>query len=425
MPSTPITPFTPTRRSLVLAAAAGAGAASLASPAVAASARASHPRRDLFAYVGSRTTRQRNARGTGITVWRVPAGHGGQWQLLQTVAADDNDPATPTPSGAIPINPSFLTLSDDGCHLYAVHGDSTKVSAFAVDPAAGTLTLINTVDGARPNPVHLTLDPTGRWLVVAYLTAPGAVLVFPRNPDGSLGAVASTLELPGTPGPHKTQQLGPNPHHVVFDPTGRWLAIADRGVDRVFVATLDAATGQLTLNDPGWTQVREIEGPRHIAFHPDRPQAYLVTELRSSVTTFDWNASAGTLSATQVVPSQPPTMVGDTRGAEIAVAPSGKYLYASNRSGAGDNTPGGPAPDTIGVFEIRRDGTLEEVEWVSTEGIRPRFFGIDPTGRRLYVANEVTDTIVGFSLDGAGRKLRSMGVVAATGSPTTIVWREA
>ncbi|NYE35362.1 6-phosphogluconolactonase (cycloisomerase 2 family) [Nocardioides cavernae] len=413
-----------TRRSvLVGAAAAGAGIAGTAATASAAVPRARHPRRDLIAYVGSRTTRQRNARGAGITVWRVPAGHGGPWELLQTVTADDNDPTTPTPADAVPVNPSFVVLSDDQRFLYAVHGDSTKVSAFAVDPRSGTLSLLDTVDCGRPNPVHLAIDPSGRWLVVAFLTAPGAVLVLPRNADGSLGAVTSTLELPGTPGPHKTQQLGPNPHHVVFDPTGRWLAVADRGVDRVFVAALDATTGALSLNDPGWAQVREIEGPRHIAFHPHRPHAYLVNELRSTVTTFDWNSSAGTLEATQVVPSHAPTFVGDTRGAEIAVSPSGRYVYASNRSGAGDNTPGGPDPDTIGVFEVRRSGHLEPVGWVSTEGIRPRFFGVDPTGHRLFVANEVTDTVVGFSLDGGGRVLRRMGVVARTASPTTIAWR--
>lgn len=424
-------PSLPTRRT-VLIGAAGAGLASmtpamppvtLAGPSSAAAATmpAGRASRDLVAYVGSRTTRQRNARGAGITVWRVPA-TGRSWELLQTVVADDNDPNTPTPEDALTANPSFLVQSEDQRFLYAVHGDDTKVSSFAVDPETGMLTLLNTVDGGRRNPVHLAIDPSGRWVVVACLAAPGAVLTFPRNPDGSLGPVVSTLELPGVPGPHKTQQLGPNPHHVVFDPSGRWLAIADRGVDRVFVASIDTASGQVTLNDPGWAQVRELEGPRHIAFHPDQRHAYLVGELRSTVTTFDWDESSGVLTSRHVLPSHPATMVGDTRAAEIAVSPSGRYVYASNRGGAGDSTPGGPAPDTIGIFEVHRAG-LEPISWVSTEGIRPRFFGIDPTGRRLYAANEVSDSVVGYSIDDGGRSLRSLGVVARTGSPTTIAWR--
>jgi 6-phosphogluconolactonase len=237
--------------------------------------------------------------------------------------------------------------------------------------------------------------------------------------------VAGVLELPGTPGPHKSAQLGPNPHHVVFDPTGRWLAIPDRGLDRVFVAALDATTGALRLNEPGWAQTRESEGPRHIAFHPRRPLAYVVNELRSTVHTYRWNAEAGTLAPLQIVPSTEPSTTGDTRAAEIAVSPGGGHVFASNRSGAGDATPGGPDPDTIGVFAVERHGGLRPVGWVSTQGIRPRFFGLEPSGQRLFAANEVTDTIVGYELTADGRQLRPLGILAETGSPTSIVWRPA
>jgi 6-phosphogluconolactonase len=174
---------------------------------------------------------------------------------------------------------------------------------------------------------------------------------------------------------------------------------------------------------PGRVQTRELEGPRHIAFHPRRPLAYAVNELRSTVTTYRWDAAAGTLTALQVLASTPPAMTAESRAAEVAVAPSGQYVYVSNRSGAGDSTPGGPGHDTIGVYRVdSRAGTLTPGDWVSTEGIRPRFFGLDATGRRLYVANEVTDTIVGYTLTHAGGRLDSHGVVAETGSPVCIVF---
>ncbi|WP_329544392.1 lactonase family protein [Streptomyces sp. NBC_01356] len=420
----------PSRRTVLLASAGSTFALAGAAPGAAAATDASavsvsrgHARVQ-YAYVGSRTTKARNARGVGITVWRVGPGWD-SWDLLQTVPADDGDPSTPTPAGAIPVNPSFLALNSDGTRLYAVHGDAANVSAFSVNASDGTLTLLNTVDVGRRNPVHLTLDPTGRWLVVAFLAVPGCVVSLPVGADGSLGAAASVLELPGTPGPHKSAQLGPNPHHAVFDPTGRWLLIPDRGLDRVFVAALDATTGALTLNDPGWTQTRELEGPRHIAFHPDRPLAYVINELRSTVTTYKWNATAGVLTPVEVQPSTAPSTTGDFRAAEIAVSPGGGHVFASNRSGAGDATPGGPDPDTIGVFAVERHGGLKPVGWVSTQGIRPRFFGLEPSGQRLFAANEVTDTIAGFTLGADGRHLRPLGVVAETGSPTCIVWRAA
>jgi 6-phosphogluconolactonase len=342
-----------------------------ASPLLAAPASAS-PTGSLIAYVGSRTTKARNARGKGITVWRVTRG---AWEQFQLVEADDGDPTTPAGPDAIPINPSFLTLDAAGRFLYAVHGDATQVSAFAIEPKTGLLTRVNTVDTGRVNPVHLAADPTGRWLVVAHLTPPGSVTSLPIRADGSLGPVTSVLELPRTPGPHKTAQLGPNPHHTPFDLSGRWIVIPDRGVDRVFVAGLDPDTGRLALHD--WVTTREVDGPRHVAFNPVLPYAYVVNELRSTVTTYRWNAAAGTLSPHQTVSSTAPDMVGDSRAAEIAVAPSGRYVYVSNRSGAGDGTPGGPDPDTI----------------------------------------------VGFTVDRGTGRLRPTGQVAATGSPVCIVFR--
>jgi 6-phosphogluconolactonase (cycloisomerase 2 family) len=419
------------RRGLIIGSAAVAITTVLPSVADAASAdprqvpaaaadTARQGRHGLIAYVGSRTTAARNARGAGITTWRVPP-NGAPWQLLQTIPADDGDINTPTAPGSIPGNPSFLLLSENGRFLYTVHGDDTKVSAFAVNPADGTLTLLNTVDGGRRNPVHLTIDPTGKWLIVACLAPPGSVLTFPLGTDGQLGQLASVLELPGTPGPHKTQQLGPNPHHVVYDPSKRWIVIPDRGVDRVFVAKLDATTGTLTLNDPGWATTRELEGPRHVAFHPARPLAFVANVLRGTVTSYSWDSRAGILTPLQTLSSTPTTMTGDSRAAEIEVSRSGRYVYVSNRRGA-DTPPVGDDPDTIGIFEIRHDGLIEPVRWVSTQGIRPRFFGQDPAGRQLFAANELTDTIVGYSITAAGAQLRPYGIVAETGSPVSIVF---
>jgi len=359
-----------------------------------------------YAYVGSRMKS-----GAGLTVWRTGAPPA-RWELVQTVPAGD------APAGQIPMKPHFLALSADKRRLYAVHGDATQVSAFAVDPGTGLLTLLNTVDTGRRNPAHLAVDPTGRWLVVAHVTPPGSVTSLPIAATGRLGAVTGVLQLPGTPGPHKTQQLGANPHQIVFDATGRWIVIPDRGLDRVFTAVLDAATGALRLNRPGWVQAREMDGPRHLAFHPSRPFAYVVNELRSTVTTYQWDAAAGTLRPLQVLASTPPTTTGDSRAAEIAVAPSGGHVYVSNRGETGSG------PDTIGVFGVDpRAGTLLPGSWVPAEGSSPRFFCLDPSGRQLLVANEGSGTIVGFTVDAAGGGLTDGGVLARTGAPACIVLR--
>ena len=114
-------------------------------------------------------------------------------------------------------------------------------------------------------------------------------------------------------------------------------------------------------------------------------------------------------------------MTESSRAAAIAISRSRQYLYASNRRGA-DALPAGDEPDTIGIFRIRPDGLLDPTDWASTEGLRPRFFGLDSTGQQLFAANELTDTIVGYAVTGAGARLRSYGTVARTGSPVCIVF---
>ena len=391
-----------------------------ASPFLAATPAAAGPGGQLVAYVGCRTTRTFNSIGKGITVWRV--GRRG-WEQVQLVEADDNDPSTPNSPDAIPINPTFLALDPTERFLYSVHGNATAVTAFAIAPD-GTLTRLNTVDTGQTNPVHLAVDPTGRWLVVAHLNAEGTVVSLSINTDGSLGQVASVLTPPGTPGPHKVDQVGPNPHHSPFDLTGRWVVVPDRGLDRVHVARLDAATGELTVH--GFGSSRELDGPRHVAFNPVLPYAYVINELRSTVTAYRWDAAAGTLSPHRTVSATAPDMVTDSRGGEIAVSPSGHFVYVSNRNGLGDATPGKPDTDTIGVFRVdRATGDLTPVEWVSTQGIRPRHFTLTPDGRKLYVANEVTHTIVEFAVDPASGRLRPTGEVIDTGSPVCVVFRTA
>jgi 6-phosphogluconolactonase len=415
------------RRDFLAGAAVLVGAPLLAagSDAVAGATRTDAGTTNVIAYVGSYTTAAvLNAHGVGISVYRIDA-RTGRWRLIQVLAADDGDPAIPPPGAdPLPVNPSYLALDHTQTRLYTVHGDATQLSSFAIDERSGELTRLNTVDTGRQNPVYITVDPTNRWVVVANLDPPGSIITLRRQRDGSLGPIAGDITLPGTPGPHKIEQLGCQPHQARFDPTGRWLAVPDRGLDRIFVLRLDTANGALSLNDPGWVSTRELAGPRHIAFNPTAPFAYAIDELRSTVTTYRWDNKRGTLEALQVLPSTPPDMTGDCRAAEIVVAPSGRHLYASNRSGAGVIDPQRPK-DTIGVWTVDPDtGLLEPLTWTSTDGYVPRFFTVDAAGTRLYAANQVTDSIVTFAIDARTGRLRPTGTPVDVRSPACIILRE-
>ena len=359
----------------------------------------------LFAYVGAFTTPQRKGHGGGISVYRVdPAS--GAWTLEQLLEI---------------VNPSFLTLDREQRFLYSVHADLDEVSAYVLDKQNGHIAALNRQSCGGKNPVHLAIDPTGRWLITANYGS-GSVGVVPIEKDGTLGPRTDLVALPGELGPNRKEQASSHPHQVVFDPSGRFIAVPDKGLDRVFMFRLDAVAGKLTPNDPPAVATRPGAGPRHIAFHRNMPLAYVINELDSSVTTYRFDGERGSLDPIQVVPSTPANYTGNNTGAEIAVAPSGSVVYASNRG-----------HDSIATFDVdRQTGLLTPVAWAPTGAKSPRFFDLDPAGRVLYAANadegmggrdqQNTDTIVAFRISETTGTLTRLGQDMKVNSPCTVVF---
>ncbi|MBE7199509.1 MAG: lactonase family protein [Parafilimonas terrae] len=349
----------------------------------------------VFAYVGCRTTKERNARGEGIRVFKVdPAS--GAWTPVQLL------------SGL--VNPSFLAFDRGYRHLYAVHGDMSEVSAFRIDPGSGELTLLNTQSTRGRNPVHLVTDPSDRFLIVANY-ATGTLAVLPRRADGGLDPVVHTLALPGTPGPNRFEQTSSHPHEVAFDRANRFLIVPDKGLDRVFSLRFDADDGAF-VGEPTLVQVRPGAGPRHAVQHPSAPFFYVAHELDSSVGAYRYDVGTGTLTPFQILPSIPDTVTGANTAAEIAITPSGRFVYVSDRGG-----------DGIRGFAVDgADGRLTPIGWTLSGGKGPRFFAIAPGGRHLYAANETSDTIIPFVIDAETGRLDRAGDPIETGSPVCIVF---
>jgi 6-phosphogluconolactonase (cycloisomerase 2 family) len=348
-----------------------------------------------FMYVGSFTAPDRG-HGDGISVFQRTGT--GRWMQIQSVKDLEN--------------PSFLVTNRQGRHLYAVHGDGDLASAYRIDPTTGRLALIAHQATGGKNGVHLAIDASGTALVVANY-ASGTLAVLPINADGSLAALSDLATLPGMPGPHRIQQPSSYPHHCPFDPTGRFIVVPDKGLDKVFVFRLDPAAGKLTPNDPPWVTTRAGAGPRHVDFHRTRPYAYVLNELDSSMTTYQFDSGRGELKPIQIVPTTPDTYTGNNTAAEIAVARSGRFVYASNR---GHNS--------IAIFGIdAASGRLTPVGWEPTQGLTPRYFGLDPAGATLYVANQESDTVVAFRVNERTGRLTPTGETLGTRTPCTIAFR--
>jgi len=350
-----------------------------------------------FAYVGSYTTKERNGHGKGINVYRVDPGTG-NWthvQLLKDV-----------------VNPSFLTLDQRERVLYSAHGDGDEATAFQIDAPSGRLSMLNRQPTGGKNGVSLVVDPTDRFLVVANYSS-GTVAVLPINPDGSLAKLSDLVTLPGKPGPHRTEQATSHPHDVAFDPRGRFIVVPDKGLDTIFVYRLDTATGKLTAAARPSVASRPGAGPRHVDFHPTKPYAYVLNELDSTITTYGLDPGRGELKLLQVISTLPPAFTGTSTTSEIEVAPSGRFVYASNRG-----------HDSLAILTVdEATGALASVGWESTQGKTPRFFAIYPAGTYLYAANQNSDTIVTFRVDQASGGLTPTGQIVKTGSPACIVYR--
>jgi 6-phosphogluconolactonase len=348
-----------------------------------------------FAYVGCFTTEKRKARGKGVAVFRIDPSTGA-WSFVQACDALRN--------------PHYVCLDHTQRFLYSAHGDSSEVCAYAIDDESGTLTPLNRQPTGGDNSSTVVVDPSNRYVVLS--TGPG-VAVFPIGPDGSLEPYSDLVIPVGEPGPLRDEQHGPHPHQATFDSSGRYVVAPDKGLDRIYVYRFDAERGKLLPCDPPFVKARYGAIPRHIMFHPSKAYAYVVNEMDSTVNAYHWDSSRGELKPFQRVPTTPTTYVGDNTAAEIAITPSGKFVYASNRG-----------HDSIAIFAVdEKTGMIAAIGWESVQGGKPRFFGADPAWTHLYAANENSHTIVVFRIDHDSGKLTPTGQVIETGSPSCIAFK--
>jgi 6-phosphogluconolactonase len=291
-------------------------------------------------------------------------------------------------------NPSYLAVHPTRRFLYAVNEISNfggknagAVSAFALDAQNGTLKGLNQESSVGAGPCHLIVDPTGRNVLVANYGG-GSACVLPVAPEGRLLPATSVVQHQGA-GTNPERQEGPHAHSINLDPMGHFAAVADLGLDEVLVYRFDPERGTLRAADPPFVKFVPGAGPRHFAFHPKAPFAYVINELNSTVTALAFDRERGTLQPMQSVTTLPGDFKGPNHPADVQVHPSGRFLYGSNRG-----------HDSIAIYEIDSQSGRLTPRGQQTEGIKvPRGFGIDPSGHWLLVANQEGDSVVTFRID--------------------------
>jgi 6-phosphogluconolactonase len=317
------------------------------------------------------------------------------------------------------VSPSFLAIHPNRRFLYAANetGDfagkkSGAVSAFVLEPNSGKLTPLNQQPSGGDGPCHVAVDKTGKTLLVANYGS-GSVEALPIKPDGSLDAPTSFIQHRGS-SVDKQRQQAPHGHFITTDSANRFALACDLGLDKVVVYKFDPANSSLVANDPPSASVTPGSGPRHLAFHSGGRFAYVINEMKCTMTAFSYDPARGELKELQNLSTLPEgeAVKPNYSTAEVEAHRSGKFLYGSNRG-----------HDSIVVFATDpATGKLSYVENISTQGRTPRSFGIDPTGNFLLAANQDSENVVVFRIDQNTGRLAATGTSIEVGKPVCVVF---
>lgn len=325
---------------------------------------------------------------------------------------DRNGKLTDLKMPVIMNNPSFLTISGDKKHLYAVgevddpdKGHSGGVSAFRIEEE-GKLTFLNHVQTQGANPCHVCLSPDGKKLVASNYSG-GNLSLFNVLPNGGLTALMQKIQHTGS-GPFPGRQTEPHAHSAKFDASGKLLFAADLGIDELKIYSVGMGDNPLKPDSQPFVKLAPGSGPRHFDFSADGRFIYVINELSSTVTVL--MKYGGEWKTIQTVRTLPKDFEGESWCADIHLSADGRFVYGSNR---GHNS--------ITVF--KRDNTsgkLDLVQTISVEGNWPRNFTIDPTGQFLLVANQKSNDITVFKVDETSGKLSFTGIKVPNESPVCL-----
>ena len=314
---------------------------------------------------------------------------------------------------AATTDPSWVAIHPNGKFAYAANeaGNQSTITAFSIDAPKAKLTQLNQLPALGQDPCHLSFDQTGKYLFAANY-ASGTIAVFPILPDGTLGEHTAVVKNAGNLGPNKERQEGPHAHWVHVSPDNRYVFAADLGLDAILSYRFNATKGTLTPNDPPMTKLTPGAGPRHVAFSPNGKYVYVVSELNSTVTAFQYDPAKGTLFEFQILATLAQDFSGRNDTAEITVHNNGKWLFASNRG-----------RDTITVFSISpSDGSLTSLGEFPTGGKEPRHFAIDPTGQYVLAENQNSNTITVLRIDPATGALKEVSRANDIPSPVCLAF---
>lgn len=311
-------------------------------------------------------------------------------------------------------NPSYLEFHPKKNFLYAINEvqsfageEAGGVSALAIDPTSGEVTLLNAYSSRGKDPCYISIEQTGRFALVANYSS-GNVSMLPIRPDGQLGPATDVVQHSGS-SVDPERQREPYAHCIRPDPTNRFAIATDLGADKLMIYRMDLENGK--LNEHAEVKVRPGAGPRHLIFHRNGKYMYVLNELNSTLIVYRYDREAGSLEEIQTISTLPQGYTGKNLCADLHI--SGNYLYASNRK-----------HDSLAWYLLDEDtGRLSYEGEIPSGGREPRGFAIDPTGSFVLATHERSDNVVLFKIDRETGKLLSTGYEVKVSQPVCVKFK--
>lgn len=396
-----------------------------------------------YAYIGNWSFQANPEKGKGISIFEYTPEDGGL-KLIKTICPE-------VAAGQLWLDGKrrVLYAVDERGERYGEVGGGGYLMAFSIDPASGELTLMNRRDSLCPEPSYITLDKSGRYIVICHCSDPWhvtrlvrhedgtlenevlfdetALVLFRVNEDGSLGPACDAASTPGTGGKGEHSQVNVDPvsghiqlvqvisrlHAVVASPDGELLAVCDKGMDKVYTYRIDREQGRLVYLSE-WNAPEVACFPRYAAFHPDpgKKVLYVNNENFALLNGFHYDSSTGALERfhkVYLLEKDPGMVEGKPVGAQdVMIHPNGKTLYCTL---CGLNL--------IVVCRLAENGVPTVVQRLNSRGNLPRGIALSPDGRFLLSGNMVSGDVTTFAVDEDGL-LTDTGKTYPAVSPSAI-----
>lgn len=309
-------------------------------------------------------------------------------------------------------NPSFLALSPGGQFIYAAleNGGPGSVAAYAVQ-LDNSLKSLNRQPSGGAGVCYVSLDGMGHTAFAANYST-GSIASFPIGADHLLQPLSALIQFHGS-GPNQARQSGPHAHSIYTSPDNRFVYACDFGSDRVRIYPFDAPHQIIDVTSSLEATVPPGSGPRHLVFAPNGKVVYVVNEMGASVSRFAREAATGALKRVDTVSCLPAGISPGPKitAAEIALHPSGRWLYVSVRG-----------CDLMAVFAVDETRRIKRVQTVPAGVKMPRQFAIDPSGRWIITAGQADNRLAVLKIDPQTGLLSATGESASVGAPVCVLF---